>query len=82
MTTATGSKSADAYLTQAITELLAESGFIPTSLESLKDWANQNTESIVKRSVKLQYELVSNYMANKEQVGQLMADRLYAQFNA
>lgn len=82
MTSATGSKSVDAYLTQAITELLAESSFRPSSLDDLKDWANQNIKSIGERAITLQYGVVSKYMANKKQINQLMADRLHAQFNS
>ena len=71
------SKSAIAYLVQAMTELATEQGFKPNDKAEMEKWMNDNQQLIVERSQELQMVFFNKVQEHREPISKIMAANLW-----
>jgi hypothetical protein len=67
------SKSAIAYLLQAMEELANEQDFKPDDEAQMKKWMDENSQAIVQRSQDLQQELFYKFQEHREPILKILA---------
>jgi hypothetical protein len=77
MTTPEISKSAIAYLEQAVQELIQEQDFIPQSKDAVAQWLEQNATNIVARASNLQQDCYDKFLRNQKPISSVLALKIW-----
>jgi hypothetical protein len=71
------SKSAIAYLLQAMEELANEQDFKPDDEAQMKKWMDENSQAIVQRSQDLQQEFFVKFQEHQEPIVKILAVNMW-----
>jgi hypothetical protein len=73
------SKSAVAYLTQAMTELATEQGFKPNDQAEMEKWMNDNYQAIIERSQDLQMAFFNKCQEHHEAIVKVLSTKIWGE---
>jgi hypothetical protein len=73
------SKSAIAYLIQAMTELATEQDFKPKDEAEMQNWMNDNSQAIVERSQDLQMAFFNKCQEHREAIVKVLSTKIWGE---